>query len=491
MLSGRVALGDLKVEFGGAEERFQKLAAEIEPLAEQETRLLAKERKLILDLSRIYLPELSPEVVTGGLDELEAAMAEALERQTERHRELEAELASLPEGIAKQELLLAEAERDEASAATGLETVRDAVEGELAADEAHGAAVAEHRGLMERRSVLTARRLRLSAVSSAERRRYESDRAFAYLRERGFGQPRYRAGFVSRRLDRWLARRIDYETLFRRYTILQEGVKVTTLELRDLTDRARRLEEQIDATEDAVGARHGLPAALNAYKAAQGRVLDARKAVTAARERYDRLAAELRSVQANRGKPYEDALAVHEAFLESRTVQELLTLARSTPDPKDDDLVRRLGDTRDRLASVGAELTGLRERLEELNGRTTSLGDLVRDVAQRFASRRSYFTEEADLSRLAASVMHGERSVDDARIELSRTHVAEPLLPPAHRSPIQGLLAELSAEFDAELGAVEVALEATGEAETEVVVYDHQGRLLHRRVTKRGGGTSS
>ena len=59
---------------------------------------------------------------------------------------------------------------------------------------------------MERRSILTARRLRLQTTSSVERSRYEDDEAFRYLQAREYGEPQYRRGFLSRKLDAWLAR---------------------------------------------------------------------------------------------------------------------------------------------------------------------------------------------------------------------------------------------------------------------------------------------
>jgi hypothetical protein len=195
---------------------------------------------------------------------------------------------------------------------------------------------------------------------------------------------------------------------------------------------------------------------------------------------------EIRAVDANRGRPYEDALETHRDFLASQTIHELVELARSTPDPKDDGLVARLEKTRADLTEVGRALRPLREQLEAMNKRATSLGDLLRRATEHFSSRRSYFSEEVNMPRLVSSVAAGTSDADTAFARLASSHVKQPLLVPRGVSDFGGWFADLSATFDRELGAVQVRNEGDTDVESEVVVYDNHGRVLHRRVTRRG-----
>jgi len=486
VISGKLALGGLSLEFGNAKERFHELTSQLDKLTEREETLLGQEERVFEALARTYLPELSEGAVGAGLAELKEDMATALAVQSEHRGQLADRIGELPEVVSRHERLLAEAERGEEMAAQGVERVQDAVESELGEDPEHVAAVAEHRALMERRSVLAARRMRLNTTAGVERRRYDEDRAFGYLHSRDFGGPEYDPGFATRRLDGWLARRINYDQLLHNYRILEEGPKVVHLELRDLTDRAREIETRIDVQESGVGDRLGLSAALNASASAQEQLREERVALTEARERYDRLASEIRAVDANRGRPYEDALETHRDFLASRSIKELIELARSTPDPKDDGLVARLEKIRTDLAEVGQELRPLREQLEAMNTRTTNLGDLLRRASEHFSSRRSYFSEEVNMARLVGSVAEGTTDPDDAFARLESSHVKQPLLVTKGVSDFAGWFADLSANFDRELGAVQVRHESDTDVESEVVVYDNHGRVLHRRVTRRG-----
>ncbi|MDA0327467.1 MAG: hypothetical protein O2958_00440 [Gemmatimonadetes bacterium] len=338
---------------------------------------------------------------------------------------------------------------------------------------------------MERRSILKDRRSRLQTTANVEKFNYEQDRAFAYLQRRAFGEPEYRGGALARRLDGWLARRIDYEVLRRNYRILRTGPHAIQAELRTLTERATALEAIIDGHESQVAARTGFIAALESETKAQESLVEAREALAESRALYDRLAGEIRAADANLGRPYEDALATHREFLESRTIRELLEIARSTPDPRDDGLASDLEKIRSELTAIGRELRPVRDQLEETNTKVTNFSDLVRNAATHFTSRRSYFSEELDVPMLLSKMMDGRTDPASALAALATTHRKTPLLVAERASDYDSWFADLSAPYDVELGAVEVREERGTEAESEVVVYDQHGRVLHRRVTKR------
>jgi len=95
------------------------------------------------------------------------------------------------------------------------------------------------------------------------------------------------------------------------------------------------LEEEVDRRQDETGALHGLVPALQADAEAQRGVVEARQRLHEAAERRDALAAELRAVESHRGRPYEEAIDMHEDFLQSQSVMELEEAgARDTGPPR-------------------------------------------------------------------------------------------------------------------------------------------------------------
>lgn len=488
MISGKLALGGLSLEFGDSQRRFAEASDTVKALAKAQRKLLAEEKEIIEQLARTYLPELSPEALSAGLVQLGAKMEKALAEQAGHRRELLDQIGELPEAVSRRELLVAEAEGAEERAARALDAIRRDVERDLSTEAEYARHVAEHKEIMERRSILKARRSRLQTTANVERFRYEEDRAFRYLKDRQYGEPGYRAGFLVRWLDGRLARRIDYVSLARNYRILRTGPHAMRSEVRQLSERAEELEAIIDEQEAEVAARLELTGALEAEAAAQRGLVDARQALSDVRQRHDRLAAEVRAVDANRGQPYEDAVAMYREFLEDQTIKELLDIARSTPDPKDDDLVSRLEETRTRMKSIGSELGSLRAQLERTATQTTSFGELARRAATHFSSRRSEFPEEFNLGKLVRSIMDGDADTEMAFRSIAASHEKRPLLFPGSSSDFDGWFAELSSQYDPELGAVEVRRDEHSDIDSEMVVYDAHGRVIHRRVTKRTTG---
>ena len=486
MISGKVALGGLSVEFGNAQKRFDDLAARVRELSETQAALLEEESGLLERLARLYLPELSPDAVSSGLQEIRNRLLEVLEGQRAHRERLDAELGGLPARIAELSREVDASEAEEARTAGALEDARRRVEEHLGAQRAYSAAVEEHDAVMERRSLLKDRKARLQAAANVERARYEAYPPFAYLHGRSFGEPEYRGGAVARFFDGLLARRTDFVRMERNHRILRTGPHAIQAEILRLTKRGSELEAAIDELQAGADERCGLRPALEAEAAAQEKLVADRTALAAAIHRRDALTAEAREIEANRGAPYEEAIQLHRDFLESKTVLELLRLARSTPDPRDDELVTKVESVRQRLEGVNRDLLAQRKELERLGARTGSLADLARSAAERFSSRRSYFPEEFRLGDLVRSVLDGHADAAQAISEIEDAHVGRQVLTPSRPAPWGGWFAELSSDFDPELGATTIEIIDEQEFESEVIVQDADGRVIHRRVTRRG-----
>lgn len=483
MIRGKVALGGLSVEFGNAREHFDEVASRTEELRARHEALLEEEQSILEELARIYLPELSPTSVREGLVGLRSRLRQALDIQRARRGELAHELDELARRLDPLHAALRAREDEEERAAERLEAARHEVEGALGRDTDYLARTEEHRALLERRALLVTRRARLSAVAGAERSRYEGYRPFAYLKKRRFGEAGYRAGLLARTLDRWLARRIGFDSLDRSYRILRAGPHELHAEIRRLRERAAHLEEELDRRQAEVAGTCGLTAALEADARAQDSVMEARKELEVATERRDSLSAEIRALEAHHGGVWEDLLAEHEDFLRRQPIQELIRIARSTAGPRDDALVTRLEEVRSKLERTGAELAAHQKELKRAAGRADGLAELARSAAARFSSRRSFFHDGLDLPGLVRSLVRGNTTPEEAVERLDEAHVARPVLVAQEERGFGGWFAELSSRFDRELAAT---LHVADEVEAEYTVFDANGKVVHRRVTRRG-----
>lgn len=217
MINGKLALGAFSLEFGSSQKRFDRLSAKVEKLTKRHEKLLEDEREIIEEMARLYLPELTPAAVSGALRQLQHDLRDVLAQQDTHATRLRERIVATGQRAEELTVSMLETELAEETAAAELDRARADVESTLGADSEHLGRATEHAAIMDRRAVLKWRRARLQGTANVERSGYEGFAPFAYLRKRNFGDPEYRAGFITRRLDGWLARRIGYETLERHY----------------------------------------------------------------------------------------------------------------------------------------------------------------------------------------------------------------------------------------------------------------------------------
>lgn len=483
-----MVLGDFAMEFGKAEIRFDELAHRVRKLEKGHAALLGAEREVLDELARVYLPELSLETVSGGLDVLRDRLEEALAEQSRRRKALGAEATAARERVDRADRELKEAEAELGRLMERMAAARERVAGALDDDEEHAARVAEHEAIMERRERLKRRRVRLQAAAGVERHRYESDVAFEYLRRRGFGEPGYRAGFLTRRLDGWLARRIDYDALSRRYRILTRGPHQIHAEIRGLEERAAELEGDLDRREEEVAREEGLLPLLRDEAALQERVAGRRRALEEETAKRRALRKELRAMELNRGRQHDEAIDLHRRHLGEKTIQELESLARSTPDPRDDALVERLDEVRGKLASLERDLAVQVRELERRARMEDRIEELQSMELDRFGRPRMYFPEDFQAHLVVEELMAGEKGADEVIRHLEEEVVEEPGVMEVERPYFEGLFRELTAEFERVVAESPVR-RVEEEGRTEVIIRDAEGRVVGRRVTRRKLGS--
>jgi hypothetical protein len=491
VLTGRSIYRNLSRELEDAHTRYAEAAQALRGAESRHEELLAEESRIVEELARVYLPDLSPASVSLAFSELRANLESALDAQEERRDRLSRDAVRAGGRVKAARTALDRLEEDAGALAERLREARARVEAVLESDDRHEEHVEEHAALMDFRERLLRRRARLGAAASAERPRYERDRLFRYLHDRDWGGPAYRAGSLTRRLDHWLARRIEYEALARSYRILKVGPHQLAAEIRRLGAQAEEVERAIDRREEDVARAEGLLALLEERVATEERLTGAQAELDQARSTREAVERELRSVEAHRGRHFEEAVELYREHLEGKTVRELEALARGTPDPRDDGLVRELDEVRAALERASSKLARRRAELARASERVERLSRLHGSGLQRFAQPRVFFPDGLELGGMVERLIRGDAGPEDLIAELDDAHREEAFVTEVPGPYFESVYRELTAAFDAGLegrSVVEAHWDVDGEVETEVVVHDAEGRVIRRRVTRRALG---
>lgn len=417
----RTIEGRLRVE----QEAFDVRTRQVEVLVRDHAGLVAEEEGILDALARIHLPDLAAGSVTRALGEVRSSLLDILSQHDARKGELR-------DRIEQSHVRLAEAESERAR----LEAEEDALDGarrreeKAVSDKLLGDPEYVSLGEERQKLELVAGRLErvrkaLGALARVEGPRYERDLSFRYLRDRHWGQPDYRGGFVARRMDGWLARTTDYDRTRRHHELLRFGPRDMEVQIGQTNRRLDELGKALQETEKHLD-RSALHEVLRKMELVVARRRGTAEARERAREAYESDAMELRTLEMSQGRYYEEALALHRSALSGKDAATLLRMAQETPSPEDDHLVERLEGIR-RDVDIAQRSVG--EAQEVLLGAQQRLDDLLlvaRVVAQRFGDHRSRFRSGVDLTALLDDLVAGRVEPKEATKRIASFHVVAP-----------------------------------------------------------------
>ena len=379
-------------------------------------------------LAEFHLPGMNEASVAGTLAEMEGGIRAIYEEKKDR---LDVVERSIPE---QREVV--------EGAEAALETVTDALN-ETGRERARLARVVyeELQGTERWKRLFEQVRKLEARVAASEKRSeaatreqkektpaYERDPFFAYLSRRGHGTRAAAGNPLTRRLDRWVAAVTDYEAVRAKYDLLNAlpGHAESALEkdrkaLAVASPPLERLEAQVID-------RNGMTPVLERGDRLYAEREEAREALRDAEAALRALTEELAALHDERGSYYEEAIDGIEAYLEGRSLDELVVMARETGDLRDDALVAELYEVDERLVHLRDRLAECREERSRIASRLSELEDLRdRFEAEDWNGRRSQFDDSLDVNALLLGFMAGRHSSDRLYRTLRRHQHFRPL----------------------------------------------------------------
>ena len=225
---------------------------------------LADDRNEALDsLAKHYLPELTPDAISKTWIEVRDRMTQILRRKEDHLRRLDLELAELDQRRKQLDQQLITINESFDAARQTQDAVARKVEQELGAD-------ADFRELADRaamaESALERAEANLQEIDQESARKlpaYDDSTLFRYLYDRGYGTNRYRSRGLTRRMDRLLARYIDFSRARQSYDFLSQTPDHMRRIIAEDREALRTVMLELEKRRDQVSNAHGLPAAID------------------------------------------------------------------------------------------------------------------------------------------------------------------------------------------------------------------------------------
>ncbi|MCA9241442.1 MAG: hypothetical protein KDA37_14635, partial [Planctomycetales bacterium] len=338
-VSGMQVFGQLQHAHRSLGEQLQSAHAKVAQLDGAISDTVRRRGEALLELSKHYLPDITRQTIAGAFVEVRDELEDVLEKKTNRERQLNAKWDATLDRRAQLEDKLNET----TSELNGLVEQRETLEKRLADLLAQD----EKFHLLSERAVAAEAELARNEQRVEESRReaneklpaYKKSRMFQYLLERGYGTPDYKKRGLTRRLDKWVAKLVDFHNSKQSYDFLRVTPEMMAAEVsrrRAEFDGLMEQVEQIQRTHsDAIGLTDALKQGVEAGERRDALVAK----INQEQQERDDIEAELKYLASDHSEFYQQAVARMKRFLSSLEESALDRHARSTASRQDDALV--------------------------------------------------------------------------------------------------------------------------------------------------------
>lgn len=380
------------------QQRIEQMRSGLSSIDSQRGELGDDRGEALVDLAEHYLPDLTRESIQASWTESRPALTQVLMRKEDQRRRVTDALSTVSDkrNLEDDRLLEINSSLDQAKSIQ--DELSSKVESELAGDNTFvslsGRAATAEAALERGESNLS----EIEQDAARKLPQYEQSSLFNYLREQNFGTSGYTKRGLTRRMDRWLAKFVDYNKAIQSYNFLVK----TPEQMRTIiaNDRAAfdTVMDELESRRDLVIKRLGLSSAIEKVNQLSARREKQLVELDEVREETESLTRELTDLEDSRGSYYAEAVAVFREMLDGMDSQDLASKARRTPSLTDDQIVARIQGVEERLDDLDQETRQYHDDTRDMQRCNEGLGRLLqRFRASKFDAARSQFLPSVDV----------------------------------------------------------------------------------------------
>ena len=369
--------------------------------------LVSQRSEEFVELAKHYLPNLSMETIERSFVGVRSELTEIFRRKKLREEEIIAAI-----DLAQQTILQAQEQTDQVTEQLNKkaeerdqlqeivsERLKQIPEYETLTNEA---ALAEHR-----LSQNEERMEQVHAEATEKMPSYENSRLFMYLYNRKYGTSEYKPRGMIRRMDRWLARYIDFANARQSYNFMQVTPGLMQEELKRRRANFNELMDQIEAMEAKIEQEVGLTAVIEEGDRLGLKRDELVNQIEDQNQQLEAYISELNDSRESKDKHYDDALTRMRKHLEETEEAVLQERAEKTIEEKDDKIVSDIVELNDLIGDLQPEILLLVGKRKSLTDKQAGLDDIVqRFRSSNFDSNRSVFPDDFEIGKFIGRYMN-------------------------------------------------------------------------------------
>jgi len=413
-MHGRDQLAIIDEHIDGAQKGLDSTHRRLEAAGQRLTQIRNQTAEEFRRLAKFRLDELTANRVVARLDDTDRAVLSLLERRSRELSELEAEIQQV---LARQSALRSEREkavrrRDEL--VTQIDQHAADIRAQLGGQEGYRTQEKNAQEAAARAERAESKAAQAEADRDEKGKPYREDALFMYLWNRRFLTPDYAGSGLTRALDGWVAKRINYADARSNYFMLTD----LPLRLREHAERQkaiaaqeaqklRDLETRALQVDGILQKKEALETARKEIEAVEARIEEAEK-------RHQAFLEKRASYSGAADEIAQQAIQLQVSEIKNEPLANLYREAKSTSRPEDDVIVSRIRDLMEEEQSLSAEIENLQAEVRRHQNSFQELEELRRRFRRsHYDSGHSYFPGGFDLGSLLALLLAGRASGGD------------------------------------------------------------------------------
>jgi chromosome segregation ATPase len=468
----------------GIQASAQECFTAITQLDQDTGELVERRSEALIELAEHYLPAIDEQSVANSFREVRSQLMDVLTRKQRHVRELKKTLDDDHAETRQLEQDLEQVTDKLNNHVTRREELEQQVARRLESD-AEFQRLSKEALIAEKELDRNEHRVDEIKKEAAEKLpSFDESSLFSYLHKRGYGTSGYNKKGLTKKLDGWVAKMINYPRARRSYEFLRVTPELMANEVTRRRDQFNALMELVEACEDRHADEVGLTAVMR-----EGQELGTKRDALVAeiskqQDLTDKHREELVALDSVRSQYYEQGVARVKQFLETLEARRLQATSQSTPEPQDDQIVAELvwiGEELDRTKREGSELAA---EQDVLKSRLLQLQDIWQRFRRAdFDSGRSFFHPNFDIEGSLEQFARGQMSRDDLWASIKS---AQQFAPPWYEDKGQHRGRGYEGDFSQVL--LRVLTEIAGEALRRTAERGMERRSKLRKMFRRESG---
>ncbi len=414
MTSGSTIYSKIKQKVAEVENERNKLSGEIDRYERSISNLTNQREEAFVELAEFYLPSLEAKAVKETLKEVRAGVEAIFQEKQERRSKLEEDLSKSRTKKHQMEEQYETVTAHLNDKVKERDKLTDIVNKHLAGDQNYTLLFGQTTEANER---LKQGQQRVEEVSNDAKNKlpaYEANKLFMYLARRKFETEGYKGRGLFKKLDSWVAKKIDYVESKKSYDFLKSMPELMALEVEKREEELNNLAKKVEAIRTDAADKYGLLKVLAEGKAIGQKRDSLMKSIENEDSLQKSYSDEIKSLNNTKGAYYHQAIDKLKGYLKGETIQDLIKKAKDTPSERDDRLVGIIDDADKQVKAYKGAIKDKRKDWDAVNEKLEGLNEIKRKFSSNdYDSSSSSFDSDFNINAVLIAYIAGKMSSHD------------------------------------------------------------------------------